>query len=192
MRRHRVPLTFGQARSHSGDYRLDGGTPYETRMLARPAKSMTETCPPLGHTGVDQCVSPPAGACSSVFTMTSSTWSSVIVRAAPGRAHRCNVSRSSSASTSSTFDRPDRGLSVNPSSRDSTKRRRHLPTVAAVTPKSAATCVLAASGSAHANTIRARNPSWESLRAQRTSTSPSTSDSVNPAFGRPLRATKKP
>ena len=34
---------------------------------------------------VDQCVSPLAGVCSSVFTMTSSTWSSLITREAPGR-----------------------------------------------------------------------------------------------------------
>lgn len=36
-------------------------------------------------------------------------------------------------------------------------RPRHLATVGTDTPKSAATCVFAAPGSAHANTIRHRN-----------------------------------
>ena len=65
---------------------------------------------------VDQCVSPPAGACSSVAVMTCSTCSSLMSRGRPGR-----------------------GSSVSPSSRLSRNRPRHFDTVSRETPSSAAT-----------------------------------------------------
>jgi hypothetical protein len=77
-----------------------------------------------------------AGLDSSVATSTSSTFSSVIEGGRPGR----------SSSTS-------------PSRRDSTNRRRHLPTVACVTCNVAATSLFVAPDSAHAKTILARNAS---------------------------------
>ncbi len=77
---------------------------------------------------VDQCDAP-FGVSSNVFTMTRSTWSSVMLRGAPGR-----------------------GSSTRPSRRSSTKRRRHFPTAAWLTPSSAATCLLS-DPPAQANTI---------------------------------------
>ena len=79
-----------------------------------------------------QCVAP-RGWLSSVCTMTLSTFASSIVRGAPGR-----------------------NSSSNPSTPRSTKRRRHLPTVCAVTRSPAATALLL-KPEAHPNTIRARN-----------------------------------
>ena len=67
---------------------------------------------------VDQCVSSPGPRSSSVLVITSSTCSSVIFRGAPGR-----------------------GSSDRPSSRDATKRPRHLRTVSRDTPRPAATSV---------------------------------------------------
>jgi hypothetical protein len=52
--------------------------------------------------------------------------------------------------------RPDRGSSTNPSSRWSTNRRRHFPTVGTLTPSRAATSMFEAP-SAQASTIRARD-----------------------------------
>ena len=83
---------------------------------------------------VDQWVAS-LGFSSRVFTMTASIWSSVTVRCAPGR-----------------------GSSKRPSRRRSTKRRRHLPTVAWFTRSSAATTV-EAFPDAQASTIRARSAS---------------------------------
>ena len=80
----------------------------------------------------DQCVAL-VGVCSSVATITSSTWSRVTDGGRPGR--------SSSAS---------------PSSRLAKNRRRHLPTVSSWVPSLAATSRLA-SPSAHASTIFDRN-----------------------------------
>ena len=65
---------------------------------------------------VDQCVSPPAGACSSVAFMTCSTCSSLI-----------------------SLGRPGRGSSVSPASRFSRNRARHFDTMSRETPSSAAT-----------------------------------------------------
>ena len=52
--------------------------------------------------------------------------------------------------------RPDRGSSTRPSSRDSTNRDRHLPTVGIETPSCAATSLLVRP-LAQANTIRDRS-----------------------------------
>jgi hypothetical protein len=79
-----------------------------------------------------QCVAA-RGRLSSVRTMTLSTFASSIVRGAPGR-----------------------GSSSSPSTPPSTKRRRHLPTVCAVTRSRPATALLLRP-EAHPNTIRARN-----------------------------------
>ena len=89
---------------------------------------------------VDQCVAS-FGFSSKVFTITASTWSSVIVRVAPGR-----------------------GASKSPSRRSATKRERHLPTMAPETPSSAATMALVAPV-AHPSTMRQRMASaWALLR----------------------------
>ena len=61
---------------------------------------------------VDQCVSPPGGACSSVAAITFSTCSSVTVRGRPGR-----------------------GSSFSPFRRASRNRDRHLPAVAREIPR---------------------------------------------------------
>jgi hypothetical protein len=85
--------------------------------------------------------------------------------------------------------RPGRGSSTRPSSRDCTNRRRHLFTVLDATPRSAATVVFSALGSAHASTIRERNANAcddFALRDQRNSVSRSTSDNSSSAFGRPV------
>src|SRR5271165_4435046 len=79
----------------------------------------------------DQCVAS-LGARSNVATTSASTCSSVIVRGPPGR-----------------------GSSTSPSSRRSTNRRRHTPTVCGHTPTSAATCLLGFPA-AQPNTIRHR------------------------------------
>ena len=68
---------------------------------------------------VDQCVSPPSGASSSVLVMTCSICSSLIVRGLPGR-----------------------GSSVRPSSRPRTNRDRHFDTMSRETPNSSATAVI--------------------------------------------------
>jgi len=82
----------------------------------------------------DQCVAS-FGVRSSVATITASICSSLIERGPPGR-----------------------GSSSSPSIRRSTKRRRHLPTVAGTIPSLAATCLLSRP-SAQANTILDRNAS---------------------------------
>ena len=74
-----------------------------------------------------------SGVDSRVATTTSSTCSAVIVGL-----------------------RPERGSSTNPSSRDSTNRDRHLPTVGIETPSCAATSLLVRP-LAQAKTIRERN-----------------------------------
>ena len=65
---------------------------------------------------VDQCVSPPGGACSSAAVTTCSAFSSLTVRGRLGR-----------------------GSSASPSSRRSASRDRHFDTVSRETPSSAAT-----------------------------------------------------
>jgi len=67
---------------------------------------------------VDQCVSPPGGACCSVAVITASTCSSLTV-----------------------LGRPGRGSSVSPSSREARNRDRHFDTVSRETPRSAATAL---------------------------------------------------
>jgi hypothetical protein len=112
---------------------------------------------------VDQCVASD-GLDSSVFTITASTCSTVIVRGAPGR-----------------------GSSVNPASRCARNRVRHLPTVMRSTANCSATCRFVAPV-AHANTIFDRNANACAdfgRRAHRCSVSRSSTDSVNSAFGRP-------
>ena len=80
----------------------------------------------------DQCVAF-AGVDSKVATTTSSTWSRV-----------------------TDGGRPERCSSGSPSSRNSTNRARHLPTVTAAHPTRAATVLLSAP-SAHPSTIRERS-----------------------------------
>jgi len=84
---------------------------------------------------VDQCVSPPAGSCSSVAVITFSTCSSVTVRGRPGR-----------------------GSSPSPSSRDARNRDRHFDTVALELPRPAATSPTVPP-TAQASTIRDRSAS---------------------------------
>jgi len=84
---------------------------------------------------VDQCESPPAGACSSVAVITASTCSSLISRGRPGR-----------------------GSSVSPASLFSRNRDRHFETMSRETPRSAAT-VLFDPPAAQARTIRDRSAS---------------------------------
>jgi hypothetical protein len=93
---------------------------------------------------VDQCVSPPGGACSSVVVMTCSTCSSLIVRGRPGR-----------------------GSSVSPSSRSRTNRPRHFDTMSRETPSSPATAVIVPP-SAHARMIRDRSASACAVFRRRT------------------------
>jgi hypothetical protein len=115
---------------------------------------------------VDQCVAS-AGASCSVLTITRSTSASLTVRGAPGR-----------------------GSSHRPSRRNSTNRRRHLPTVFSCTPRRPATSRLVAPP-AQANTIRQRAASALALfgrRDQRCSTSRSSSLNMIGSVGRPRRA----
>jgi hypothetical protein len=112
---------------------------------------------------VDQCVAV-AGRDSNVFTITSSTRSSVTVRGAPGR-----------------------GSSDNPSRRRSTNRARHLPTVAVVTENRSATTMFG-SPRAQASTIRDRSANAcddVGRRAHRRSVSRSSSLRSRAALGRP-------
>src|SRR6266702_2414143 len=110
------------------------------------------------------------GACSKVATTTSSTLSSLIFRGAPGRSS-----------------------STRPSSRRTTNRDRHLPTVGRDTPSRPATSALD-SPSAHASTIRQRNANACALLRrwdQPTNVSRSTSDSASSALGRPRPAIRQ-
>src|ERR1035437_6570769 len=112
---------------------------------------------------VDQWVASFGFSCS-VFTMTASTASSVMVRGEPGR-----------------------GSSTSPSSRLRMNRLRHLPTVASDTPRPTATSRLVGP-SAQASTIfdrRARDWGLFGRRAQRSSVSRSSSVSTSGFFGRP-------
>ena len=79
---------------------------------------------------------------------------------APSLGLACRVVVSSSAMRSSSIERglPGRNSSCKPSMRRSTKRRRHLPTVAWVVPKRCATALLVAPA-AHARTMLARRTS---------------------------------
>ena len=115
----------------------------------------------------DQCAV--FGADSSVATTTSSTCSAVIDGGRPGRS------------------------SLSPSSRSSTNRARHLPTVGCDTRSRTAT-FLFDNPAAQPSTIRARyaNACDEDRRAaHRCSCSRSASVNVNSAFGRPLRSMKQ-
>jgi hypothetical protein len=97
---------------------------------------------------VDQCVAP-VGCSSSVFTITRSTSSSLIVRGLPGR-----------------------GSSCKPSTPRLANRTRHLLTVLALQPSAAAISLLDAPPAA-ANTTRQRNANACELfgrRAHRSST----------------------
>jgi hypothetical protein len=120
-----------------------------TRCGLRPnARQIRETAVWLSPTAraidrVDQCVSLFAGASSRVFTITASTCSSVIFRAAPGR-----------------------GSSDRPASRSCTNRPRHLVTVCGQIPNTAATSLLVAP-SAQASTILARNANACAVFARR-------------------------
>src|SRR3954449_4291908 len=108
---------------------------------------------------VDQWVALP-GCCSSVFTITRSTASSLIERGLPGRGSSCKPSRPRRAN-----------------------RPRHLPTVESLQPNSAAISVLDLP-SAAANTIRQRNANACELvgrRAHRSSTSRSSPLTTTPA-----------
>ncbi len=114
----------------------------------------------------DQCVAL-AGLDSNVATITSSTWSRLTDEGRPGRSS-----------------------SVSPSRPSRMNRARHLPTVGCEQCRSAATCLLLTPGSAHANTIRARNARAcddFARRAHRCSCARSASVNVNSAFGRPVR-----
>ena len=85
---------------------------------------------------------------------------------------------------------PGRGSSRSPTKRCSRKRDRHLPTVGRLTPSRSATTVFA-SPVAHSSTIRERNANaCDDLRrrAQRTSSSRSSSVRIRSALGRPVRA----
>ena len=115
----------------------------------------------------DQCVAS-VGVRSKVDTTTCSICASVIFRGAPGR-----------------------GSSESPSNRDSTNRRRHVPTVCGHTPNSAATCLFAFP-SAQPSTIRlrkARACDDFARRDQRSNVSRSSSVNTTSATGRPVRAT---
>src|SRR6266516_1067383 len=108
---------------------------------------------------VDQCVAS-FGCSSSVFTITRSTCSSLIVRGFPGRGSSCSPSKPRLAN-----------------------RPRHFPTVLWLQPSSAAISLLARP-SAAAKTIRQRNASACELfgrRAHRSSVSRSSSVSTTSA-----------
>jgi len=92
---------------------------------------------------VDQCVSPPGGACSSVAMITWSTCSSLMTRGRPGR-----------------------GSSDSPSSRSRTNRDRHFDTVSRDTPSSAATSPIVPPA-AHLSTIRDRSASTRAVVRRR-------------------------
>ncbi len=107
-----------------------------------------------------------SGLLSKVRVMTSSTWQSRSERGAPGR-----------------------GSSINPSSRPSKNRPRHLPTVGMVTRSCRATWVLLRP-EAQANTMRDRSASRCALlgrRAHCSSFRRSSSDKVSSFNGRPVR-----
>ena len=113
---------------------------------------------------VDQCVPPSGGAVSNVLTITSSTRSSPTV-----------------------LGRPDRGSSTSPSSLSATNRRRHLPTVAALTESRAATSLFECPCS-HSNTICERNANPCAVRrlpAHPCNCARSPSVSSKTALGRP-------
>src|ERR1700678_604642 len=115
---------------------------------------------------VDQCVALP-GFSVNVLTITASTCSSRTVCGAP-----------------------ERYSSAKPFRRLATKRARHLPTVSAEQPNSAATAWLVLP-CAQPNTILDRNAKLCGLngrRAQRVRASRSSSSSVKTAFDRPVRA----
>jgi len=114
---------------------------------------------------VDQWVAS-LGFSSKVLTITASTWSSVIFLGAPGL-----------------------GSSANPFIRFSTKRRRHLPTIASLTPSALATSRLVAPRLAQHMTMRARMAiACALLRrlARRSSAWRYSVLSTSSAFGRPL------
>jgi hypothetical protein len=118
---------------------------------------------------VDQCVSPPGGACSSVAVITASTCSSLIVRGRPGR-----------------------GSSVSPSSRSRANRDRHFDTISRDTPSSAATSPIVPP-SAHRSTTRDRCASacavfWRRAHAPSVRRSSSVS-STGTSFGLGTRQT---
>ena len=107
------------------------------------------------------------GVDSRVATTTSSTCSAVIVGL-----------------------RPERGSSTKPSSRDSTNRPRHLPTVGIETPSCAATSLFV-KPAAQAKTIRERNARACAdflRRTHRSSCSVSSDVNSSNAFGRPVMA----
>ena len=113
----------------------------------------------------DQCVAS-FGVVSKVATTTSSTCSAVMLGGRPGL-----------------------GSSDSPSKRCSTNRDRHLPTVAAEQPSSAATTLLSAP-SAHLSTMRERSArACEDFRrlTHRCSCARSSSLSSRAGFGRPDR-----
>ena len=113
----------------------------------------------------DQCVAS-LGVRSSVSTTTCSTCASLTDRGPPGRSS-----------------------STRPSSPFCTNRLRHLPTVADVTPKPAATDTLSAP-SAQLKMIFDRNANaWADVdrRAHRSSCSRSSAETTSRAFGRPFR-----
>jgi ferredoxin-NADP reductase len=93
------------------------------------------------------------------------------------RAHAVSCARSSASRTNSALRRPERGSSTSPAVRASANRCRHLPTVARVTMRSAATRAFDAP-SAHASTIAARNASFSETapRDQPTNSARSASD----------------
>ena len=104
------------------------------------------------------------GVDSNVATITSSTWSMLIVGG-----------------------RPDLGSSSNPSSRSSRNRLRHFPTVIRLQARRWATWVLS-SPSALASTIFARNANdWadDARRAHRANCSRSSAERSSSDFGRP-------
>src|SRR5215218_2276438 len=92
--------------------------------------------------------------------------------------------------------RPGLGSSARPSSRSARKRRRHLRTVSAVTPRSRATATIGGtSGPAHASTIRARKASaWADVarRVHRSNTARSSADNSNGSNFGPRRGTDAP
>lgn len=119
---------------------------------------------------VDQCVAF-FGADSSVRFTTAATCSSVTVRGPP-----------------------DRGMSPSPAIRCSTNRFRQRPTACGVEPSCPATSLLDAPA-AQARMIRHRKAHACEVERRRThpsSAARSSSDRINSAFGRPVRATKQP
>jgi hypothetical protein len=110
-----------------------------------------------------------SGADSNVRAITAATCSSVTVRGPP-----------------------ERGMSPSPAIRCSTNRARHRPTACGVEPSEAATSVFDAP-LAQARTIRHRNAHACGVDRRRThpcSATRSSSDRINSALGRPVRATR--